>query len=88
MKIDVPSGNPGLVIEPVEKHVLFLRLIDHVIVGWTPVPTVLTAQAIILSSLVNISRPNQGDRIGRIFAYWAIVYFGQGFEDYSSSNNF
>jgi hypothetical protein len=30
----------------------------------------------------------QGDQIGRIFAHWAIVYFGQCFENYSSSANF
>jgi hypothetical protein len=27
----------------------------------------------------------QGDQIGRIFAYWAIVYFGQFSENYRSS---
>jgi hypothetical protein len=27
----------------------------------------------------------QGDQIGRIFAYWAIVFFGQFYEKYSSS---
>jgi hypothetical protein len=25
---------------------------------------------------------NQGELIGRIFAYWAIVYFGQYFDNY------
>jgi hypothetical protein len=30
----------------------------------------------------------QGDQIGRIFAYWSIVYFGQFFEDYRNSPNF
>jgi hypothetical protein len=25
---------------------------------------------------------NQGDQIGRIFAYWAIINFGQYFENY------
>jgi hypothetical protein len=31
---------------------------------------------------------NQGDQIGRIFARWAIVYFGQFFENCRSSPNF
>jgi hypothetical protein len=31
---------------------------------------------------------NQGDQIGRIFAYWAIVYLGQIFESYISSPNY
>jgi hypothetical protein len=30
----------------------------------------------------------QGDEIGRIFAYWAIVYFDQFFENFKSSPNF
>jgi hypothetical protein len=30
----------------------------------------------------------QGDQIGRIFTQWAIVYFGQWFENYRSSPNF
>jgi hypothetical protein len=30
----------------------------------------------------------QGDQIGRIFAQWAIVYFGQWFEIYIISANF
>jgi hypothetical protein len=29
----------------------------------------------------------QGGQIGRIFAYWAIVFFGQLFENYRSSAN-
>jgi hypothetical protein len=29
----------------------------------------------------------QGDQIGRIFAYWAIAFFGRFFEIYSSSAN-
>jgi hypothetical protein len=29
----------------------------------------------------------QGDQIGRVFAYWVIVYFGK-FENYKSSPNF
>jgi hypothetical protein len=31
---------------------------------------------------------NQGDQIGRIFAYWAIVYFGQFYENYKRIPNF
>jgi hypothetical protein len=31
---------------------------------------------------------NQGDQIGRIFAHWAIVYFGQIFETLKSSPYF
>jgi hypothetical protein len=31
---------------------------------------------------------DQGDQIGRIFAQWAIVYFGQWFENYIQSANF
>jgi hypothetical protein len=31
---------------------------------------------------------NQGGMIGRIFAYWAIVYFGHWFENYGSRANF
>jgi hypothetical protein len=30
----------------------------------------------------------QGDQIGRIFAQWAIAYFGQWFENYRSSAYF
>jgi hypothetical protein len=30
---------------------------------------------------------NQGDQIGRIFAYWAIVFFGQFIENYRISAN-
>jgi hypothetical protein len=30
----------------------------------------------------------QGDQIGRIFAPWVIVYFGQFFENYRSSPHF
>jgi hypothetical protein len=30
----------------------------------------------------------QGDQIGRIFAYWAIVFFGLFSEKYWSSHNF
>jgi hypothetical protein len=30
----------------------------------------------------------QGDHIGRIFAYWVIVYFGQWFKNYRGSANF
>jgi hypothetical protein len=30
----------------------------------------------------------QGDQIGRIFAQWVIVYFGQFLENYRSSPNF
>jgi hypothetical protein len=30
---------------------------------------------------------NQGDQIGRIFAHWAIVFFGQIFENCRSSAN-
>jgi hypothetical protein len=30
----------------------------------------------------------QGDQIGRIFAQWAIVYYGQFFENYRSSRHF
>jgi hypothetical protein len=30
----------------------------------------------------------EGDQIGRIFAHWAIVFFGQFFEHYRSSPNF
>jgi hypothetical protein len=29
----------------------------------------------------------QGDQIGRILAYWAIVFFGQSFENHRSSLN-
>jgi hypothetical protein len=29
---------------------------------------------------------NQGDQIGRIFAYWVIVYFWQFFENFRSSH--
>jgi hypothetical protein len=29
----------------------------------------------------------QGDKIGRIFAYWAFVFFGQCFENYVSSSH-
>jgi hypothetical protein len=31
---------------------------------------------------------NQGDQIGRIFAQWANVYFGQYFEKHKSDPNF
>jgi hypothetical protein len=34
---------------------------------------------------VNRCRDVQGDQIGRIFAYWAVVYFGLPFEKYKSS---
>jgi hypothetical protein len=30
----------------------------------------------------------QGDKIGRIFAYWAIYFFGDIFENYRRSPNF
>jgi hypothetical protein len=30
----------------------------------------------------------QDDQIGRIFAHWAIAYFGQFFENYRSNPNF
>jgi hypothetical protein len=30
----------------------------------------------------------QGDQIGQIFAHWAVVYFGQCFENYRSSGKF
>jgi hypothetical protein len=30
----------------------------------------------------------QGDQIGRIFAFWVIVFFGQLFENFQSSANF
>jgi hypothetical protein len=30
----------------------------------------------------------QGDQIGRIFAQWVIVYFGQFYKDYRSNPNF
>jgi hypothetical protein len=30
----------------------------------------------------------QGDQIGRIFAEWAIVFFGQFFENYGSAPKF
>jgi hypothetical protein len=30
---------------------------------------------------------DQGDQVGRIFAYWAIVYFGQFLENHRSSPN-
>jgi hypothetical protein len=32
--------------------------------------------------------PSQGDQIGRNFAYLAIFYFGQFFDNYESSTNF
>jgi hypothetical protein len=32
--------------------------------------------------------PSQGDQIGRIFAFWAIVYSGQVFENNKSSQIF
>jgi hypothetical protein len=32
--------------------------------------------------------PSQCDQIGRIFAHWAIVYFGHSFENYKSSAHF
>jgi hypothetical protein len=32
--------------------------------------------------------PGQGEQIGRIFAYWAIVYTGHLFENYGSSPTF
>jgi hypothetical protein len=31
---------------------------------------------------------NQGDQIGRIFAFWVIVYFEQFFENYKNNPNF
>jgi hypothetical protein len=33
-----------------------------------------------------LKRRYQGDRIGRIFAYWAIFFFGQIFETFGSIN--
>jgi hypothetical protein len=33
-------------------------------------------------------RQRQGDRIGRIFAHWAIVFFGQFFVNYIISPHF
>jgi hypothetical protein len=30
----------------------------------------------------------QGDQIGRISAYWAIVFFGQSLENYNTGSNF
>jgi hypothetical protein len=30
----------------------------------------------------------QGDQIGRILAYWVVVYFGQFLEDYMRRSNF
>jgi hypothetical protein len=38
-------------------------------------------------NLVTLS-PNKGDRIGRIFAYFVIVYFGHNFENSRSSQVF
>jgi hypothetical protein len=35
-----------------------------------------------------LGRYIQGDHIGRIFAYWAIVYFGQFVVNYKSRRNF
>jgi hypothetical protein len=35
-----------------------------------------------------VSVPEQGDQIGRIFAYWAIVFFEQCFENDRSGGNF
>jgi hypothetical protein len=32
--------------------------------------------------------PKQGDQIGRILANWAIIYFGQVFENYRISTKF
>jgi hypothetical protein len=32
--------------------------------------------------------PNQGDQIGRIFAQWVIVFFGQFYKNYRSSPKF
>jgi hypothetical protein len=38
--------------------------------------------------IIRSSIYEQGDQIGRIFAQWAIVYFGQFFENHKSSPNF
>jgi hypothetical protein len=37
---------------------------------------------------VSIELHAQGDQIGRIFAFWAIVFFGQNLENYRNSANF
>jgi hypothetical protein len=34
-----------------------------------------------------VVRGDQGDQIGRIFAYWTIVFFDQFIENYTSSAN-
>jgi hypothetical protein len=33
-----------------------------------------------IANTTSLSNQNQGDQIGRIFAYWSIVSFGQFFE--------
>jgi hypothetical protein len=37
---------------------------------------------------LNWSATRQGDKIGRVFADWAIVYFGLLFENYKSRPNY
>jgi hypothetical protein len=39
-------------------------------------------------SSASFVRTNQGDQIGRVFAQWEIVYFGQWFKNYRSSAHF
>jgi hypothetical protein len=49
----------------------------------------LQQQIAILPMLVDVSSSTYiGDQIGRIFAHWAIVYFGQVFENYRSTQMF
>jgi hypothetical protein len=41
-----------------------------------------------VSLLLSKAAPKQGDQIGRNFAQWAIVYFGELYKNYRSSPKF
>jgi hypothetical protein len=59
-------------------HVIFSKKPGFSVAKSFPRPTLSKIRA----------RVNQGDQIGRIFAHWALVVFGQLFENYRSSPYF
>jgi hypothetical protein len=82
----------------VDAVVLFSVLLDGD-VGQVDVHVVHLAHRVVVldgaepaeAVLVQVHLPDhwgQGGRIGLIFAYWAIVFFGQFFENYTRSTNF
>jgi hypothetical protein len=48
----------------------------------------LKNKPIIINQSGHLVGSEQGDQIGRIFAQWTIVYFGQFFDNYKSGQHF